>query len=88
MVAVDDNTNTVTTTIRCGTGTSGAYNSNILFTNANASKTFLTLNNAATLATFGVPVTMTTNAAASSSYRLLIQARGATSARHRHSRRQ
>jgi hypothetical protein len=77
MVAVNDDTNTVNTTIRCGTGASGAYNSNILFTNGNASTTFLTMSNAATNATFAVPVTFS---AASGSNNILIQAAGGTSA--------
>ena len=73
MVAVDDNTNTVNTTIRCGSGSSGSYTSNIVFQNGNASTTFLVMSNSRRIAIFEVPavfsggirppLTLSTNAA-------------------------
>jgi hypothetical protein len=46
MVAVNDTTNTVTTSIRCGSGSSGGYSSSINFTNASATITFMVMSNA------------------------------------------
>jgi len=43
MVAVDDNTGTLHTILRCGTGTSGAYTSFIAFQDASAATTFMSM---------------------------------------------
>jgi hypothetical protein len=88
MVCVNDETNTVITTIRCGSGTSGVYGSDIVFQNGNASTTFLVMSNSSGDATFDVPVafssgvssplTISTNAT-SSPASLTLSALGATS---------
>jgi hypothetical protein len=56
MVAVDDRTNTVNTTIRCGSGSSGAYTSQIVFENATASVVFAVMSNTRRNITFNYPV--------------------------------
>lgn len=45
MVAVNDDSNTVNTTIRCGTGNAGSLGSAIYFQNADASKNFMKFDN-------------------------------------------
>jgi hypothetical protein len=61
MVAMDDNTNTVNTTIRCGTGTVNGVSSNIIFQNADASTTFMQMFNAASSLAIYVPVNMSSS---------------------------
>jgi hypothetical protein len=56
MVAVNDTTNTVNTLLRCGTGNSGGYSSNITFENANASTVFMQMSNANANITMFQPV--------------------------------
>jgi hypothetical protein len=77
MVAVDDTTNTVSTWLRCGTGTTNGITSNIVFQNANGSTTFCTMSNANSNVIFSVPTaTFTTNAVASKNYNFSIVAAG------------
>jgi hypothetical protein len=56
MVAVNDTTNTVYTTIRCGSGSSGPYSSSITFENADASTVFMQMSNASSNVVFFQPV--------------------------------
>jgi hypothetical protein len=92
MVAIDDTTNTVNTTIRCGNGTVNGATSNIIFENANASHvfcemsgnngnvTFLSAVNFTVDCTFECPlVTLTTSAAASTNAVFSVVATGTTS---------
>jgi hypothetical protein len=58
-VAVNDETNTVNTNIRCGVGTSGVFSSNITFQNANATVTFAQMRNTGPSVVFFVPTTFT-----------------------------
>jgi hypothetical protein len=59
LVALDDATNTANLTLRCGTGTSNGITSNIVFQNADASTTFMTMSNATSSVGFSVPVGVT-----------------------------